>query len=145
MGERKRNKHQSKRALKIIFSLNNLDVLSRDRVRKFGTPILKCINSSTRTKTNQSAKSNLSVENLQSGVAITSNQSSACPSRYYCIINGKRIGEATLSEMENVISIITDHFNYLEAQQLRNVKSASDRSPAWSKPAITNFWKIYKP
>ena len=44
-----------------ILLLDNWYLLSRDRVRKFGTPILKGIKDSTRTKTNQSANSNLSV------------------------------------------------------------------------------------
>ena len=47
-----------------IFLLENWDVLSRDRVRKFGTPILKDIKGSNRTKTNQSTKSNLSVDKI---------------------------------------------------------------------------------
>ena len=50
-----------------------------------------------------------------------------------------------LSRNENVISIITNHIKYLEAQKLRNTQAASDRSPTWSKPANTNFWVIYKP
>ena len=63
---RKRHKQHSERALnKIIFLLDNWDVLSRDRVRKFGTSILKGIKGSTRTKMNQSTKSNLSVEKPQ--------------------------------------------------------------------------------
>ena len=57
-----------------IFLLENWGVLSRDIVRNVGTPILKGIKSSTRTKTNQSAKSNLSVEKLQSKVAISKKQ-----------------------------------------------------------------------
>ena len=44
-----------------IFLLKNYDVLSRDKMRKLGTPILIGIKGSTRTKTNQYAKSNLSV------------------------------------------------------------------------------------
>ena len=50
---------------KIIFLLDNWDVLSRDRVRKFATLILKVINGSTITKTEQYTKSNLSVEKPQ--------------------------------------------------------------------------------
>ena len=120
-------------------------MLSRDRVRKFGTAILKGIKGSTRTKMNQSAKSNLNVDNIQSKVVTARNQGSAWTIRYYRLINRKRIGEAILSEMENVISIITDHIKYLETQQLRNTKSASDKSPTWSKPANTNLWVIDKP
>ena len=113
--------------------------MSRDRVRKFGTPILKFVKGSTRTKTNHYSKSNLSVDNIQSKVAIASNRGSAWPSGYYCLINGNRIGKAILSLMENLIIIITDHIKYLEAQQLSNMKEASERSPTWSKPANTNF------
>ena len=51
--------------LKFVFLLYNWDVLSRYIMRKFGTPILKGVNGSTRTKTNQSTKSNLSMENPQ--------------------------------------------------------------------------------
>ena len=71
-------------------------MMSRDIVRNFVTPILKGIKGSTRTKTKQPAKYNLSVEKLQSEVAIARKQGSAWPSRYYCVINGKRIGEARL-------------------------------------------------
>ena len=47
------HKQHSERALnKIIFLLDNWDVLSRDRVRKFGTSILKGIKGFTRAKTN---------------------------------------------------------------------------------------------
>ena len=52
--------------------------------------------------------------------------------------------QGNFSEMENVISITTDNIKYLEAQQLRNMKSAFYRSPNWSKPANTNLWVIYK-
>ena len=52
--------------------------------------------------------------------------------------------QGNLSEMENVISITTDNIKHLEAQQLRNMKSAFYRSPTWSKPANTNLWVIYK-
>ena len=72
-------------------------MLSRDRVRKFGMPILKDIKGSTRTKTNHSAKSNISVEKLQSEVAVERKQGSAWPSRYYRLIIRNRIGEAILS------------------------------------------------
>ena len=51
--------------------MDNRDVLSRDRVRKFCMPILKVIKGSTITKTNQSAKSNLGLEKLQSEVTIS--------------------------------------------------------------------------
>ena len=64
-----------------IFFMENWDGLSRDRVRKFCMPILKVIKGSTITKTNQSAKSNLIVEKLQSKVKIASKQGSAWPSR----------------------------------------------------------------
>ena len=128
-----------------IFFLENWYVLSRDRVRKFGTPILKGITGSTRTKTNQSAKYNLSVENLRSEVPIARKQGSAWPSRCCRLINGKRIGEAILSEMENGIIIITDHIKYLEAQQVRNMNASSDKSLIWSKPANTNLWEIDEP
>ena len=67
------------------------------------------------------------------------------PSRYYHLNNRKRIGEALLSEMDNVISIITDHITYLKEQQLRNMKVASDRSLTWLKPENANFWLIDKP
>ena len=107
--------------------MENWDVLSRYRVRKFGTPILKGIKGTSITKTNQFSKSNLSVENLRSKVDIPRKRGSARTSCYYFPINGKSIGEATLSEMKNTISIIMDHIKYLEAQQLRNMKAASDR------------------
>ena len=119
--------------------MENWGVLSRDIVRNFGTPILKGIKGSTRTKTNQSAKSNLSVDNLRSEVAIARKQGSTRTSRYYHLINGKGIGEAILLEMEKLMSIIMDHIKYLEAKQLRNMKAASDRLPTWSKPENTNF------
>ena len=53
-----------------IFLLDNWGVLSRERVRKFCTPVFKVIKGSTRTKTNQSAKSNIIVDKLQCKVAI---------------------------------------------------------------------------
>ena len=111
-------------------------MLSIYRIRKFGTPILKCIKGSIRTKTNQSVKSNLSVEKLRSKVAIARKWGSAYPSHYYCLINGKRIGKAIFSEMENMMSIITDHIKYLEVHQLRNMKSAPDISPTWANLQI---------
>ena len=114
-----------------IFLLNNWGVLSRDIVRTFGTPILKGIKVSKRTKTNHSSKSNLSMEKLWREVDIARKRGYAWPSRYYRLINRKRIGEAIFLEMENVMSIITDHIKYLEAQQLRNMKASSDRSPTW--------------
>ena len=114
-------------------------------MRKFGTPILKGIKGSTRTKMNQSTKSNLSVENLGKKLAIGRKLGSAWPSWYYRLINRKRIGEAIFPEMENVIISIMDRITYLEAQQVRNMKLASDRSPAWSEPANTNFWVIDHP
>ena len=133
------NQH-SERALKHLSYYWKIGVvLSRDIVRNFGTPILKGIKDFTRTKTNHSTKSNLSVEKLRSEVAIARKQGSTWTSRYYQIINGKRVGEAILLEMENLMSIIMDHIKYLEAQQLRNMKAASDRSLNWSKPANTNF------
>ena len=104
--------------------------------------LFKCIKGSTITKTNQSSKSNLSMEKLQNEVGIPRKLGSVWPSRYYCLINGKRIGEAIFTEMVNVIIIITDNIKYLEAQQLRNMKSVSDKSSTWSKPANTNFRKI---
>ena len=55
------------------------------------------------------------------------------------------MGETIFSGMENVISIIMDHIKYLESLKIRNIKTASDRSPTWSKPANTNFWVIDKP
>ena len=55
----------------LIFLLDNWDVLSRDRVRKFGMPILKDIKGSTRTKINQYAKSNISADIIQSKVAVS--------------------------------------------------------------------------
>ena len=61
----KNHKQYSKRALNIYLFAGKLDVLNRDRVRKFGIPILKDIRGYTITKTNQSSKSNLSVYNLQ--------------------------------------------------------------------------------
>ena len=85
------------------------------------------------------------MEKLQSEVAIARKQGSTWTSRYYHLINGKRIGEAILLEMEKLMSIIMDHIKYLEAQQLRNMKAESDRLPTWSKPANTNLWKLYKP
>ena len=78
-------------------------------------------------------------------VVTARNQGSAWTIRYYRLINRKRIGEAVFSETENVISIITDHIKYIEAQQLSNMESASDRSPTWSKPANINLWVIDKP
>ena len=143
-------KEMAKKALResiktFIFLLENWGVLSRDIVRNFGTLILKAIKDFTRTKTNQSAKSNLSVEKLRSEVAIARKQDSTCNSRYYHLINGKGIGEAIFLEMDKLMNIIMDHIKYLEAQQLRNMKAESDRSPTWSKPANTNLWKIYKP
>ena len=122
-----------------IFLLENWGMLSRDIVRNVGTQILKGIKGSTITKTNQSAKSNLSVEKLRIKVAIARTQGSTWTSRYYHLINGKRIGEAILLEMEKLMSNIMDHIKYLEAHQLSNTKAASDRSPTWSKPANTNF------
>ena len=68
--------------------------MSRDIVRNFVTLILKGIKGSTRTKTKQPDKYNLSVEKLQSEVAKARKQGYAWPSRYYRVINGKRIGEA---------------------------------------------------
>ena len=114
-------------------------MLNGYRVIKFGTPIFKVVKGSTRTKKNQSAKSNLSVDKLQSEVAKVRKQGSAWPSRYYHLINRKRIDEAIFSEIENMITIITDHIKYLEVYQLRYMKAASYRSPTWSKPANTNF------
>ena len=110
-----------------IFLLENWYVLSRDRGRKFGMPILKSIKGSTITKTNQYAKSNLSVENTRSKVAISKKQGSTCPSHYFCLIYYNKIGEAILTEMENLISRIMYYIKYLESQQLSNMKSASDR------------------
>ena len=55
------------------------------------------------TNTNQSVKSNLSVEKLQSKVAISKKQGYTWPSRYYCLIYDNKIGEAILKEMENLI------------------------------------------
>ena len=129
----------------VIFLLDNWDFLSRDRVRKFGPPILKVIKGSTINKTNQSSNSDLSVEKLQNEVDIARKRGSAPPRRYYHLINGKRICQAILSEMKNLVSIITGSIKYIEVQQLRNTKEASDRSPTWSKPANTNFWVIDKP
>ena len=106
---------------------------------------MKGIKDSTRTRTNQSAKSNLIAEKLQSEVDIERKQGSVWPSLYYYLINGKRIDEAIFPEMDNVISIITDHIKYIEGQKLRNTKASSDRSPTWSKPANTNFWVMDKP
>ena len=77
-------------------------------------------------------------------MAIARKQGSAWNSRYYCLIDGKRIGGAIFSEMKNVIIIITDNIKYLEAKKLRNTKAESDRAPTWSKPVNTNLWKIDK-
>ena len=110
-----------------IFFLDNCSVLSRDRVRKFGMPIFKGIKGSTMANTNQSIKSNLSVENLWSKVVISKKQGSTWPSRYYCLIYDNKIGQAILKEMENLINIIMYHIKYLESQQLRNMKAVSDR------------------
>ena len=106
---------------------------------------MKGIKDSTRTRTNQSAKSNLIAEKLQSEVDIERKQGSVWPSLYYYLINGKRIDEAIFPEMDNVISIIMDNIKYLEAWQLSKMKETPDRSPTWSKPANTNFWAIDKP
>ena len=84
--------------ISFIFLLVYWGVLSRDIVRNVGTQILKGIKDSTRTKTNQSAKSNLSVEKLRSEVAIARKQGSTWTSRYYHLINGKGIGESILLE-----------------------------------------------
>ena len=96
-------------------------MISRYRVRKFGTPLLKGVKGSSRTKKNQSAKFNLIVEKLQSKAAIARKPGSAWTSRYYRLINRKRIGEVIFSETDYVIIIITDHIKYLEARQLRNM------------------------
>ena len=106
---------------------NNLAVLSRDRVRNFGIPVLKVIQGSTITKTNQYDESNLSVDKLQINISISKKQVSTRTSRYYCLICDKNIGGAILKEMDNLISRIMDHIKYLESQQLRNMKSVSDR------------------
>ena len=66
-------------------------------MRKFGTPILKGIEGFTMTKTNQSAKYNLSVEKLLRKLAIASKQGYAWPSRYAHLINRNSIGEEILS------------------------------------------------
>ena len=105
-------------------------------------PTLKGKKGPTRTKTDQYAESNLSVKKLQIKAAIERKRGYTWSSCYYCLINGKRIGEAILSEMDNMIIIIADHIKYLEAQKLRNTKEASYRSATWSKPANTNLWGI---
>ena len=114
-------------------------MLSRERVIKFGIMTLKGIKGYTRTKTNQYIKSNLSMEKLRSKVATARKRGSAWSRRYYFLINRKRISEAILLEMENVISIIKDHIKYLEAQKIRNTKAASDRSLTFSKPSKYQF------
>ena len=102
MAELGGGKEKSQEALRVIiktfiFLLDNWNVLIRDIVKKIVTPILKGIKGYTRTKTNQSVKSSLGVEKLRSEVAIARKRGSACPSCYYRLINGKRIGEAILS------------------------------------------------
>ena len=49
-----------------------------------------------------------------------------------------------MSEIENVIDIIGAHIKFIEKQQLRNNKAATEWSPILLNPTNSSYWVIDK-